>query len=37
MLPSVPEFVKDIDIEARTILVTPIDGMFNDAINGDKE
>ena len=37
MLPAVPEFVKTIDIDARTILVTPIDGMFNDADNGDKE
>ena len=37
MLPAVPEFVKTIDIDARTILVTPIDGMFNDAVNGDKE
>ena len=37
MLPAVPEFVKTIDIGARTILVTPIDGMFNDAVNGDKE
>lgn len=34
---AVPEFVKTIDIDARTILVTPIDGMFNDAVNGDKE
>ena len=37
MLPAVPEFVKTIDIDARTILVTPIDGMFNEAVNGDKE
>lgn len=37
MLPAVPEFVKNIDPKSRTILVTPIDGMFNEAINGDKE
>ena len=28
---------RTIDMEARTIPVTPIDGMFNDAVNGDKE
>ena len=37
MLPAVPEFVRDIDVENRTITVTPIDGMFTEAVNGDKE
>ena len=37
MMPAVPEFLKQIDLETRTILVTPIDGMFNEAVNGDKE
>lgn len=37
MLPAVPEFVQEIDLETRTITVTPIDGMFNEAVNGDKE
>ena len=35
MLPAVPEFVKKIDIDARKIFVTPIEGMFTDAVNGD--
>ena len=37
MLPAVPEFVQKIDLETRTITVTPIDGMFTEALNGDKE
>lgn len=37
MLPAVPEFVRSIDMEARTIAVTPIDGMFDEPVNGDKE
>lgn len=37
MLPAVPEFVRTIDPEHRIITVTPIEGMFTDAINGDKE
>ena len=37
MLPAVPEFVQKIDLETRTITVTPIDGMFTEAVNGDKE
>lgn len=37
MLPAVPEFVQKIDPEAREIAVTPIDGMFTEAVNGDKE
>ena len=36
MLPAVPEFVKTIDIENRRILITPIEGMFTDAVNGDE-
>ena len=31
------EFVKNIDIEARKILVTPIEGMFTEAVNGDED
>ena len=27
----------DIDIEARKILVTPIEGMFTEAVNGDED
>lgn len=37
MLPAVPEFVRDIDPDARTITITPIDGMFTEAVNGDQE
>ena len=37
MLPAVPEFVKNIDIDARKIFVTPIEGMFTDAVNGDED
>lgn len=37
MLPAVPEFVKKIDIDARKIFVTPIKGMFTDAVNGDED
>lgn len=37
MLPAVPEFVRAIDLDTRTITVTPIDGMFTEAVNGDKE
>ena len=36
-IPAVPEFVKNIDIEARKILVTPIEGMFTEAVNGDED
>lgn len=37
MLPAVPEFVKKIDIDVRKIFVTPIEGMFTDAVNGDED
>lgn len=37
MLPAVPEFVKKIDIDARKIFVTPIEGMFTDPVNGDED
>ena len=37
MLPAVPEFVKKIDIGSRKIFVTPIEGMFTDAVNGDED
>ena len=37
MLPAVPEFIKKIDIDARKIFVTPIEGMFTDAVNGDED
>ena len=37
MLPAVPEFVKKIDIDARKVFVTPIEGMFTDAVNGDED
>ena len=37
MLPAVLEFVKKIDIDARKIFVTPIEGMFTDAVNGDED
>ena len=36
MLPAVPEFVKTIDMENRRILITPIEGMFTNAVNGDE-
>ena len=37
MLPAVSEFVEKIDIDARKIFVTPIEGMFTDAVNGDED
>ena len=37
MIPVVPEFVREIDIAARKILVTPIPGMFDPPVNGDEE
>ena len=37
MLPAVPEFGKKTDIDARKIFVTPIEGMFTDAVNGDED
>ena len=37
MLPAVPEFVKKIDNHQRKIFVTPIEGMFTDAVNGDED
>lgn len=36
-LPAVPEFVRKVDVAAREITVTPIPGMFDEAVNGDKE
>lgn len=36
-LPAVPEFVRRVDVEGRVITVTPIPGMFDEAVNGDKE
>lgn len=36
-LPAVPEFVRRVDVQARLITVTPIPGMFTEAVNGDKE
>jgi len=37
MLPAVPEFVKSVDVERRKITVTPIPGIFDEAVNGDKD
>ena len=37
MIPVVPEFVQEIDVEARCVLVTPIPGMFDAPVNGDEE
>lgn len=37
MLPAVPEFVQKVDVEGRVITVTPIPGIFDEAVNGDKE
>lgn len=37
LFPAVPEFLDRIDIEARTVTVRPIPGMFTDAVNGDEE
>ena len=30
IIPAVPEFVKKIDIAAKTIIVAPIPGMLDD-------
>ena len=35
--PAVPEFVKKIDMDAREILVAPIPGVFDEAVNGDAD
>lgn len=35
--PGVPQFLKEIDPQEGKVLVTPIPGMFEDAVNGDKE
>lgn len=37
MIPVVPEFVQEIDVNARCVLVTPIPGMFDAPVNGDEE
>ena len=37
LFPAVPEFLDRIDIEARTVTVRPIPGMFTDAVSGDEE
>ena len=37
MIPVVPEFVQEINVEARCVLVTPIPGMFDTPINGDED
>lgn len=37
MIPVVPEFVQEIDVEARCVLVTPIPGMFDTPVNGDED
>ena len=31
-LPNVPQFVKSVDIEQRTVVITPIGGMFDDEV-----
>lgn len=35
--PAVPEFLKELDPENGRVMVAPIPGMFEDAVNGDKE
>ncbi len=37
LFPAVAEFVKSIDIAARTVTVTPIPGMFTPPVNGDED
>lgn len=37
MFPAVPEFLHGVDIEARVITVTPIPGLFDAPLDGDKE
>ncbi len=37
MFPAVPEFLKGIDIQNRTVTVAPIPGMFGEAVNGDED
>lgn len=37
MFPGVSEFLKEVDPEHGVVKVSPIPGMFDDAINGDKE
>lgn len=31
-IPNVPQFVKSVDIESETVLITPIGGMFDDEV-----
>ncbi len=37
LFPAVPEFLRSVDVAARTITVAPIPGLFGEAVNGDKE
>ena len=37
MIPAVPEFLKQIDPAAGIVRISPIPGMFDEAVNGDKE
>lgn len=37
MFPAVPEFLKKLEPEQGRVLVSPIPGMFGDAVNGDRE
>lgn len=37
MFPAVPAFLKQLDPEHGLVKVTPIPGMFGDAVNGDAE
>lgn len=37
MFPAVPEFLKEIDVANGVVRICPIPGMFEEAVNGDKE
>ena len=37
MFPAVPEFLKQLDPENGIVRISPIPGMFDEAVNGDME
>lgn len=37
LMPAVKAFIQKIDVENRVVLVTPIPGLFGDAVNGDED
>ncbi|MEE0800486.1 MAG: ribosome maturation factor RimM [Gemmiger sp.] len=36
LIPAVPEFIIGVDLQARTVTMRPIGGMFDEPVNGDE-